>query len=119
VEHIEFFWYYSDLNLLLDFIRKSSVNSFVEPCRRKYHKKLNSELIIDILKKIPVKKAFYQRKLQLNEFEALNDLFISYNVSIMTIDLNDKGNIRYKKTNLSGMDFYFIFLIHSEVPKII
>ena len=64
----------------------------------------------EILLKVVMKKSFYERKLTYEEFEAIEEIFLSYHFKIKNIDISERGNTRYINSKLEGDLFYFEFM---------
>lgn len=102
--HIEFLWYKSNPEPLLNHLRKSRPD-------QRFQKLLVPEVIEEIFGTILKKSSFYNRKMSFMEYETIYELFISYHLGKENLVLKGNGFlIRYNKINILGIDYFVNYL---------
>ena len=110
LENIAFLWHHPHIFEFLVKPKQFPPKSELPVWRMKYNKRIHNDLIKDILTKLLVEDQYILPSEQF--FTAIDDLFISYNLFIKSIEMTEKTTVRYKSLeNIVGINFYFSFLV--------
>lgn len=75
--------------------------------KKKYIKRIEENIQEDILKILIKKPYFFQRTFTIDEFQALDQIFMSYNLIKKKIEITERGILRYIVPELDGFNLYF------------